>query len=170
MLVSRARRFLPWLCALAVAGPALAQTEGFENDPPLASEPMAPTGIESPRDVERLRQLEGITLQWISWERRGRVTAGPDDDGVWQLTGTQYDQTGAGVQVSGVITEIGEDYFVLQGRVVIGDTPDIGRSCDRTSSWRFVVTQNRSYYRLREFEWCDYLTDYIDIYFNPALR
>jgi hypothetical protein len=52
-----------------------------------------------------------------------------------------------------VITEIGDDYFLLNGRITIGDTPDAGRSC----------------YRLREFERCDYLTDYADIYSASSL-
>ena len=47
----------------------------------------------------------------------------------------------------------------------IADAPDPGRMCEATKSWHFAVTQNRRYYRLREFEWCDGLTDYIDIYF-----
>jgi hypothetical protein len=41
----------------------------------------------------------------------------------------------------------------------------MGRRCEQTGEWRFAVTQNRKYWRLRQFEWCDYLTDYIDIYF-----
>jgi len=27
------------------------------------------------------------------------------------------------------------------------------------------VTQNRRYWRIRTFEWCDDLTDYVDVYF-----
>ena len=47
----------------------------------------------------------------------------------------------------------------------ITDTPDRGRTCERRKTWHFAVTQRRSFYRLREFEWCDGLTDYVDVYF-----
>ena len=63
------------------------------------------------------------------------------------------------------MTEIGTGYFTFKGTIRIKDTPDRNRSCEKTKNWHFAVTQNRPYFRLREFEWCDYLTDYIDIYF-----
>ena len=63
------------------------------------------------------------------------------------------------------MTEIGADYFVFDGTIRIADTPDAGRRCEADKVWHFAVTQNRPYWRLREFEWCDGLTDYIDIYF-----
>ncbi len=44
-------------------------------------------------------------------------------------------------------------------------TPDAGRRCEANKAWRFAVTQNRPWWRLREFEWSDGLTDYVDIYF-----
>lgn len=148
-----------WLMSLIGAVPAVADGQRSE-----------PTRILSLTDVERLRSVQGITLQWIDRGRRGKVSVAPDEAGVWHLSGAQYDESGAGVRVSGAITEIGKDYFLLEGRIQIADTPDIGRSCDAAKVWRFEATQRRAYYRLREFEWCDYLTDYIDIYFAPGLR
>lgn len=137
---------------------------------PLAAGADQPTRVTSETDVARLRTVQGITLQWIDWDRRGDVSVTEDANGVWRIEGEQLDESGAGVRVSGVITEIGEDYFLLDGTVSIADTPDIGRSCSATKVWRFGATQRRSYYRLREFEWCDYLTDYVDIYFAPGLK
>ena len=62
---------------------------------------------------------------------------------------------------------IGDRVVILRpgGRIAIIDTPDPGRQCIRNGPMRFAVTQNRPYWRLREFEWCDGLTDYVDIYF-----
>lgn len=137
---------------------------------PLTAQDEAPTRIMSQTDAERLRTVQGITLQWIDWDRRGDVSVSEDANGVWRIEGEQLDESGAGVRISGVVTEIGKDYFLLDGTVAIADTPDIGRSCAATKVWRFGATQRRSYYRLREFEWCDYLTDYVDIYFAPGLR
>ena len=157
MVLTRVRAILIALWLGLLAAPAMADEAG-------------PTRILSETDVERLRTVQGITLQWVDWDRRGDVSVTEGEDGVWRLSGEQLDESGAGVRVEGVITEIGEDYFLLDGRVQIADTPDIGRSCDATKVWRFGATQRRAYYRLREFEWCDYLTDYVDIYFAPGLR
>ncbi len=106
-----------------------------------------------------------MTLQWISWDRRGSFRAW-DDDGTIRVSGAQDQQGGPGrLALSGVVREIGADYFVLDGTISITDTPDIGRQCTANKQWRFAITQNRAYWRLREFEWCDGLTDYVDIYF-----
>lgn len=157
MLVTRLGIVAPILWAVALSAP-------------LAAEEPAPTRVLSATDAERLRTVQGITLQWIEWDERGDVEVTVDDRGVWHLSGAQVAPAGASVRVEGVITEIGEDYFLLDGRVAIIDTPDTGRTCEADRLWRFGATQRRAYYRLREFEWCDYLTDYVDIYFAPGLR
>lgn len=138
--------------------------------PPSVEEstPEAPTAtrILSQDAAHRLRNNSGMTLQWITWDRRGDVEVTVDANGVWHLSGSQSAQDGPGrVTVEGVVTEIGADYFLLDGRVTITDTPDPDRQCAADKVWRFGVTQGRQYWRLREFEWCDGLTDYIDIYF-----
>ena len=115
--------------------------------------------------ARRLAANTGITLQWIGWNERGRVEVGQTSDGVYRLFGRQSDDDGSGfVEVDGVVTEIGPDYFLLDGTVTIRDAPDAGRFCQADKLWRFGITQGRKYWRLREFEWCDGLTDYIDIY------
>lgn len=126
---------------------------------------LAPTRVLSTNDVARLETVQGITLQWIGWEQRGQVNIRIDDDGIWWLTGEQKSHGSAGLKVEGHITEIGEDYFLLDGQITIIGAPDGNRMCDANKLWRFAVTQGRKYYRLREFEWCDGLTDYVDIYF-----
>lgn len=138
-----------------------AEEDSADNEPSA----FRPTRVLSTNDVARLGTLQGITLQWIGWEERGLVDVRTDDDGIWWIEGEQRGDRGARVAVEGRIVEIGEDYFLLDGNVTIAEAPNIGRSCSKDKVWRFAVTQNRKYYRLREFEWCDYLTDYIDIYF-----
>lgn len=125
----------------------------------------APTRILDQAGAARLVGNKGVTLQWIDWNTRGSASV-TQKDGIWRITATQAQADGPGrLFVDGVITEIGRDYFTLDGRITINDTPDVGRRCDATKTWHFAVTQNRQYYRLREFEWCDGLTDYIDVYF-----
>lgn len=125
----------------------------------------APTRVLSEKDAERLRKNQGITLQWITWEKRSPVLVKVDDRGVWMLTSEIRGDDDAGMKIEGYITEIGRDYFLIDAEITITGTPQASRFCDVNKTWRFAVTQNRKYYRLREFEWCDDLTDYIDIYF-----
>jgi hypothetical protein len=129
-----------------------------------AAAPAEQTRIDSPRDPQRLAAPKGVTLQWIDWNTRGsvHVTRGA----TWRLTASQAQAGGPGrLHLDGTVTEIGKRTFTFRGTIRIADTPDQGRRCEATKDWHFAVTQNRPYYRLREFEWCDGLTDYIDIHF-----
>lgn len=135
------------------------------SDPAQPAWPGEVTNVLSQTDAQRLLANKGVTLQWIDWDRRGiaKVTAG---DALWTLRAAQSARQGKGrLIVDGAILEVGEGYFTFRGTIRIADTPDPGRMCEATKTWHFAMTQNRRYYRLREFEWCDYLTDYIDIYF-----
>ncbi len=106
-----------------------------------------------------------MTLQWIDWNTRGSIKV-RRDGAIWRLSAAQAEAGGPGrLFLDGTIDEIGAGYFTFNGTIRIADTPDHGRRCEADKTWHFAVTQNRSYYRLREFEWCDGLTDYIDIHF-----
>lgn len=121
--------------------------------------------VQSALTLERLRGNNGVTLQWISWDHRGPVSI-RSVNGATYLTASQIATDGAGtVWLDGRVVESGDDYFIFEGLIRIANAPDAGRICEQTKRWRFAITQNRQYYRLREFEWCDGLTDYIDIYF-----
>ena len=152
------------LAACATVGaPAPGGTASGPAEPGGATVP-APTTILSAADAVRLRQNSGITLQWIGWDERGTATV-TEQAGRYRLSARQAGGEGGLLTLDGAITEIGPDYFVFDGAIAISDTPDRGRNCFADKTWRFEVTQGRRYYRLREFEWCDGLTDYIDIYF-----
>ncbi len=127
--------------------------------------PDRPTKITNQAAAERLFDNSGVTLQWISWERRGPVFVAIDENGIWWLSAQQKGADEGGIRMEGHISEIGADYFLFSGDIKIIGTPDADRFCGANRQWRFAVTQNRKYWRLREFEWCDQLTDYIDIYF-----
>ena len=135
---------------------------------PAASQartPPVPTRILDPVMAGKLKENKGITLQWIDWDRRGTVWIS-DTDGEWALRAAQSELQGPGALfLDGRIVEIGADYFLFDGIVRITNTPGAGRTCEKRAVWRFAVTQNRPYWRIRQFEWCDGLTDYIDIYF-----
>lgn len=157
--------------AMMLAGCAGAQPPGPPAipPPPIVAPPddsaREPTRVLSQADARRLLANKGLTLQWIDWNTRGTVEIS-QTGGVWHLRGAQAEAQGPGrLFLDGAITEIGAGYFTFEGTIRIADTPDRGRACEARKTWHFAVTQNRQYYRLREFEWCDYLTDYIDIYF-----
>ena len=137
----------------------------------LAAAPGAPAQVAEPTRVldraaaQRLLANKGLTLQWIDWNTRGHALVRREGR-VWKLRGAQAEAGGPGrLSLDGTISEIGRDYFTFEGTIRIADAPDRGRSCEKTKTWHFAITQRRKYYRLREFEWCDGLTDYVDVHF-----
>lgn len=130
---------------------------------PLRADEAAATMDET--TVDRLVNNTGVTLQWISWDQRGEAHARQGSDGLY-LTASQVDPGKAGaLWLDGKVTAAGPDWFTFEGLIRITHSPDQGRTCEGNKTWHFAITQNRKYYRLREFEWCDGLTDYVDIYF-----
>ena len=129
--------------------------------------PEAPrrTIVSDPAALARLRRNAGITLQWISWDYRGRVRVS-EAAGLVHLSGSQHARGGAGrLELDGDVVEIGAGSFTFRGHIAIVDTPDPGRACMRDGDFEFRITQNRHYWRLQQMEQCDGLTDYVDIYF-----
>ena len=115
--------------------------------------------------MARLTGNSGVTLQWISWDYRGRVEV-RTRGGFVHLTGSQIARDGPGrLTLDGHVLEIGSTSFTFRGRIAITDTPDAGRNCVRDGDFEFRVTGRRRYWRLQEMEVCDGLTDYVDIYF-----
>ncbi len=130
-----------------------------------AAQPVARTAVEDAAALERLRRNSGVTLQWISWDYRGRVSV-TDRGGVVHLAGSQAERGGRGrLTLDGDVVAIDGDSFTFRGRIAITDTPDAGRDCLREGDYEFRITGRRRYWRLQEMEVCDGLTDYVDIYF-----
>lgn len=154
-------------CATLAAWPATATP----HPAPAAAEQsaiMSGTRILDRAAADRLLAADGATLQWIGWDQRGSVRV-VEENGTIRLDAAQDQPDGPGrLSVSGTVVEIGPDYFILTGTIRITDTPDPGRQCIADKLWHFAVTQNRPYWRLREFEWCGGLTDYVDIYMAGA--
>jgi len=168
-------RILASLAALSLLAACAAQdTAPPESAPPpppqdasapVWTPPPEPTRILDRAGLDRLLANKGTTLQWIDWDRRGSVHARMEGETL-RLTGIQTAHDGPGkLFFDGAVVELGAGYFTFRGTIRITDTPDRGRVCEAEKLWHFAITQNRPYYRLREFEWCDGLTDYVDIYF-----
>ena len=130
-----------------------------------APEAGSPTIIADPAALARLRNNQGITLQWIDWDHRGRLRVSDLAERV-HLSGGQQARRGAGrLTLDGDVVEIGPRSFTFRGRIAISDTPDPGRDCVRDGTYEFRITGRRRYWRLQQMEQCDGLTDYVDIYF-----
>lgn len=128
-------------------------------------EPVIATDVRDRTALERLRANTGLTLQWIGWDKRGTIEVS-QRGAVVHLKGSQAAPDGMGrLEIDGDILSIDSNRFILRGQIRITGTPDAGRSCLKENDSEFAITQGRKYWRLREFEWCDQLTDYIDIYF-----
>ncbi len=165
------RQFLTAIAALSLTTAAIsAPIHACAEEPAAATKT---TRVLDKAAAKRLRGATGVTLQWISWDWRGRVAV-TQKGGVYRIKGGQdaanapkgtADLGRGKVAIDGVVTEIGRDYFRFDGTIVITDTPDAGRVCTRTGPMTFKVTKNRKYWRLQEMEKCDGLTDYVDIYF-----
>ncbi len=162
---------LPLIALLALPGCKIQGGSAESAPPPVsaASSPSAiPVTVTQVRDqaaLEKLRGNSGLTLQWIGWDKRGTLDVsqrGP----VVHLRGAQIAPDGMGrLEIEGDVLSIETDRFTFVGRIAITNTPDGGRRCVKDGAVEFAITQGRKYWRMREFEWCDQLTDYIDIYF-----
>ena len=127
----------------------------------------ASTVVADRAALNRLMHNSGITLQWIGFETpgRGHVVARLRD-GLLHLSGSQTARSGGGrVTLEGDVLRIEARSFTFRGRIVITDTPDVGRNCVRDGTYEFRATGTRRYWRLQDIEACDGLADYVDIYF-----
>ncbi|WP_339346112.1 hypothetical protein [uncultured Sphingomonas sp.] len=117
--------------------------------------------------LARLRGNEGVSLQWIDWDGTHRGLLHVRQPGALvHIDGEQRVAGQPGVlTIDGDVLRIAAREFTFRGRIVITDTPDVGRRCVRDGTFTFRITGTRRYWRLQQMEACDGLTDYVDIYF-----
>ncbi len=157
-------------CAMLMLG-AVTATGAFalQNPSPQsliqATEKPA-TIVKDRAALEKLLGNSGVSIQWLGWSKaRGALDASWKGKTLY-LKGGQMQKDGSGkLEMDGYVVSISKDNFVFRGTITITNAPDLGRKCEKSANWAFAVTQKRQYWRMREFEWCDGLTDYIDIYF-----
>ncbi len=127
--------------------------------------PVKETEARNQSALEKLRGNVGISVQWNYDSPRGDLEV-TQKDNVVHLRGIQNAVNGKGrLEIDGDVLSIDAAHFIFRGRISMIDTPDEDRKCIKEGDSEFAITQNRKYWRMREFEWCDGLTDYIDIYF-----
>ena len=128
--------------------------------------PAAKTTVTSTATRARLLGTHALSLQWISWEHFGsaRVT---DRDGQLHISGAQR-LGGDSMTIDGDITAVAATSFTFSGAISTTVSSNTGgKPCVRNGTYRFVVTGNRQYWRMRPIENpCEDIADYVDVYFR----
>jgi hypothetical protein len=133
------------------------------NEPRPTLAPVHKSIIQNQAAYERLMNNSGITVQWLWNAKRGHLKA-QDVNDVVKLDGTQANYEGT-LKMKGEVVAISKDTFRFRGTILILDAPDKGRNCERTGDFDFRISGQRKYWRLQQMEFCDRLTDYVDVYF-----
>ncbi|MEZ5708531.1 MAG: hypothetical protein R3E02_03970 [Blastomonas sp.] len=157
---------------LAMTGPAAQADQNAAAPAPVPHvhgdglpDPVEKTRVVDPAMMAKLFSNSGTTLQWIGWDRRGKLSAEWRGDAV-HISGRQAEPGDTGLlRIEGDVIAMGKQGFTFRGTILIADTPDYGRFCLRSGDMEFLITRNRKYWRLQEMTECDGLTDYVDIYF-----
>ena len=137
-----------------------------------------PTIVHSDGALAQLKANRGVTLQWISWDYRGKLDVA-DDHGLIHLSGGQTSRDGkATLTIDGVVTEIEAKSFRFHGRIEYFAPGIVSYNCVRDGDLTFKITGKRKFWRMQEMtadcgtEEPDvpntiptYNTDYVDIYF-----
>jgi hypothetical protein len=141
-----------------------ARSGDFGHGQPEPEAPAAtPTVIRSRAEAELLAGDHGLRLQWIGEEPTGRARI-RDQDGVWVLEGSQ--EGGGSLRMHGVIVEISERSFVLEG-TIITEVAHVagGKPCARTGEFLFLRRQGRPFWRMQDIDNpCSDVVDYIDMF------
>lgn len=133
-----------------------------------AAEAQTKTSAKAPTEKKLLSKPHHLSLQWISWEKFGKIT---------------FKKVGDTIKCEGLQTSPDNetDYLKISGTVEVIDTKTLeftgviltkvyhlnnGEECRREGVYRFVATGSRKYWRMEDKKNpCDSVVDYIDIYF-----
>ncbi len=108
-----------------------------------------------------------ISLQWISWDKKGTAAIRPADSGWYRIHGSQLNADREYLNIDGRIRRVSAKELLLDGTVETRTrTNNGGEPCVKTGRLRFFARGNRTYYRLQDMENCmgGNVVDYVDIY------
>lgn len=118
------------------------------------------------------RQLrEGVhnfTLQWISWDKPGKVQIKKQKDGTYTVKGEQRGEDGDFVTIDGILTVVTFAEMTFTGKIQTRYANiNKGEVCDKTGTYHFLAKGARKYWRLQEMDNCEgnNVVDYVDIFF-----
>lgn len=136
---------------------------------PMASADSTPkTTVTSPAMKRLLLGRHHLSLQWVSWDRFGRVVV-TEKAGTLFIKGEQKSTDGADfVRVDGIVTRVDAKEFGFRGTIVTQVSHiNGGKPCVREGDFTFAIKANRQYWRLQQMDNpCEAVTDYVDVYFR----
>lgn len=128
----------------------------------------AQSGITNPIKTGK----HNLTLQWISWDKPGKIQIGAADEEGWRkVDGAQFGEgeiQDAYLKVNGRLRQLSQAELVFEGTIeTLVSYINGGNPCVRDGTFHFKATGKRKYWRLQEMENCDEkgAVDYVDIYF-----
>lgn len=121
------------------------------------------------QDQRKLREgTHNFTLQWISWDKPGKVQIKKNSDGTYAISGKQTGDHGDFATIEGTLTVETFSKLTFNGKIQTkyADVNN-GQVCDKTGTYHFLAKGARKYWRLQEMENCEggNVVDYVDIYF-----
>lgn len=127
------------------------------------------TAVVPPSKAENVLKagVHPISLHWISWDKKGKATITPAEDGWYTISGSQLNENREYLNIEGKIRRLSEKELefdgVIETRVKINNA---GEPCIKKGVQRFFAKGNRTYFRLQNMENCQggNLVDYVDIY------
>ena len=136
------------------------------------SQPIANTENNTTELSEsRLSGKHNLTIQWISWTESGGITFNSIGNNEYEVEGFQKGNKSGEcpecyLKIKGTIIEVAPKRLRFTGAIEssIYHIQD-GEPCIKEGTFDFVSTKNRKYWRCRNMNGCDGVTDYVDIYF-----
>lgn len=108
-----------------------------------------------------------ISLQWISWDKKGAVKVAPVGDGWYSIKGSQENKEGDFLKIDGKIKRVSEKELEFDGIIETKvNYNNGGEACVKNGKQVFAAKGNRKYYRLQHMDNCEggRVVDYVDIY------
>jgi hypothetical protein len=108
-----------------------------------------------------------FSLQWISWERFGKVAV-TEEGGTLRIRGEQRNQAGDFVTLDGAIPSVLPNGFRFHGRIVTRVSYiNKGAPCVRDGDFPFTASGARKFWRMQQYSNpCDEAADYVDVFFK----
>ncbi|ACU64195.1 conserved hypothetical protein [Chitinophaga pinensis DSM 2588] len=125
--------------------------------------------IFAQQSAKQMREgTHNFTLQWISWDKPGKVQIKKQKDGTYTVKGEQLGEDGDFVTIDGMLTVVTFAEMTFTGKIQSRYANiNKGEVCDKTGTYHFLAKGARKYWRLQEMDNCEgnNVVDYVDIYF-----
>ena len=110
----------------------------------------------------------GITLHWVSWEKRGIIQITDNKNGEFQIKGEQKSKTDNDfLEIDGKLRQVSSTEIVFEGIIKTSVSYiNKGNICERKGRYTFIAKPGKKYWRLKESKNCEggMVVDYIDLY------